>query len=398
MSAPAGFKLHGKLEGLQPSLIRSLFDAAPKGAIQMGLGMPDLPVPQAISDAAMREAQSRRAPYSPNAGWGGLREKIVEMYARWAKRGPELGSWYHPEGVVVTAGAQEALYTALASLVGPGDDVLVPDPGYPGYGMILQTLGARAVPYRLTPEDEFRPTVKALGAAITNATRAVILASPSNPTGVITDIYELRAICDFLQGLQIPWVSDEVYDRYTYNEIFASPSAFSEGGIVVSSLSKSVNLMGWRLGWLIAPREHGPGLTRVHQAITTCASTLSQAAASEALDGMMERGAASAEITENLAKFWDRRDKAVGAIERLGLRHAPADGAFYLWVEVAPTLEAHKLPPSDLELAWDLVRNHGLVIVPGRAFGAGGEGWVRLSYACDRADEGLRRFAKGLGF
>lgn len=394
----SGLKLHRKLDALEPSLIRSLFDAAPKGAINMGLGMPDLSVPQAVADAAMREVQARRAPYSPNAGWAALREKVAELYARWSRRGPELGSWYHPDGVVITAGAQEALYVALASLVGPGDDVLVPDPGYPGYAMALRTLGANPVPYRLTPEVDFRPTVKAIAAALTDQTRAVILASPSNPTGVITDLYELRSICDFLQGVKVPWVSDEVYDRYTYNEVFASPSAFSREGIVVSGLSKSVNMMGWRLGWLIVPEEHGPAVTRVHQAVTTCASTISQAAAMEALDGLMERGSSASEITENLAKFWDRRDKVVSAVERLGLRHAPADGALYVWVEVASALEAHKQDPSDLTLAWELVKHQGLIVVPGRAFGEGGVGWVRLSYACDRVDEGVRRFAKGLGF
>ena len=133
-------------------------------------------------------------------------------------------------------------------------------------------------------------------------------------------------------------------------------------------------------------------------AVTTCASTLSQAAAHAALDGLIGRGEASGEINDNIAKFWDRRDRVVRALERLDLKHAPADGAMYVFVEVASVLRKNGLDPNELTLVHDLMDEQGVVVIPGRAFGAGGVGWIRLAYTCDRIDEGLRRLAKGLGF
>ncbi|MEO1270230.1 MAG: pyridoxal phosphate-dependent aminotransferase [Myxococcota bacterium] len=387
----SGLTFRRSLAGFGPSLIRAVFDAAPSGALNMGLGMPDLEVPPSVIAAVQQELTTGRAPYSPNAGRPQLRAEIASLYQSWSQ---EVGAatWIAPEGVIVTAGAEEALYVALASLCEPGDEVLVPDPGFPAYAMIARCIGAKVQTYPLDPETGFRPTASALLEALTPNTRAVVLGSPANPTGVMVEPEELELIALALASAGVPWVSDEIYDRYTWSTPFVSPGRFTDQGMVVGGLSKSASMMGWRLGWLMVPAGQAQIPTAVHQSICSCASTLSQAAARAAVTALMGQGPDAGYMDQAREQFRDRRQRMVHGVEALGLRYAPADGAFYLFVEVA----AHT-DEDDVALCHRLAREQALIAIPGQAFGPRGSGWVRLAYTCEAVEEGLARLARGLG-
>lgn len=388
-------KFRQSLEGFGPSVIRSIFDAAPEGALNMGLGMPDITIPASITAAVEAELSKRRAPYSPNAGLPALREGISAMYQTWRQREPGvgIGGWYNAAGVIVTAGAQEALYVAMASLCEPGGEVLVPDPGFAAYPMIARCIGAEVRHYPVSPEHGFRPAAADIVSALTPKTRAVVLGSPANPTGAMVGAEEMEAICLALGYHGVPYISDEIYDRYTWSGPFVSPSRFSELGLVVGGLSKSAGVMGWRLGWLIAPPASARVPTAVHQSLCSCASTLSQASALAALEVLNGEGPDGDFLSDTLKMFEARRARALACVNSLGLRHAPADGAFYLFVEVAPRLRAGE---DDMVFCRRLASEHGVVMIPGQGFGEGGRGWVRVAYTCDAIEEGFERFEDGL--
>ena len=179
-----------QLGRLEKSLIRQIFDAAGPGAINLGLGMPDLPVPAVVADAVAREAATRRAAYTPNAGLPELRQLVGE------------GAGVGGEGVIITAGVQEGLFCVLASLAGPGDEILVPDPGFPAYAMIATVLGASVTRYDCGADSSFRPTADAIAARLGPRTRAVIINSPGNPTGAVCD--DVDGIADLLRRRGIP--------------------------------------------------------------------------------------------------------------------------------------------------------------------------------------------------
>lgn len=392
----SGLPLHPRLARLKPSLIREVFGAAPPGCLNMGLGQPDLPVPEALAQAAMASMAAGMAPYSPNAGLASLRQALGDMMATWAGQGARVGGWLtDPDGVIVTVGVEEGLFVALSALCGEGDEVLVPDPGFPAYEMIARCVGAEVRRYDCGPRHGFRPTAEAIARALGGRTRAVVLNSPGNPTGTVATPEDLEAIAALLDERGVPWVSDEIYDRYTYDgRPHASISAWSSRGVVLGGLSKTANMMGWRLGWMMAPAEAAPALTRVHQAVCTCAPTPAQAAAVAAARGLADGGPVAEAIAANVAVFAQRRDRAVAAVEALGLEHAPAQGAFYLLVDVRPHLPAGL---DDLGLCMRMLQTQRLIAVPGQGFGPGGAGWVRLAYTSDAVEEGVARLGRDLG-
>ncbi len=346
-----------QLDGLKKSLIRQIFDAAPPGAINLGLGMPDLPVPAAVADAVAKEAASRRAPYTPNAGLPALRGHIG------------AASGVNAEQVIVTAGVQEGLFCVLAALAGPGDEILVPDPGFPAYEMIATVLGATVVRYDCGEAQAFRPTAAAIAAAVGERTRAVVINSPGNPTGAVC--VEVNAICEVLRAAGVPWVSDEIYDAFVWDGQHKGFPA--DAGFVLSGLSKTANLMGWRLGWVLCPQAWAPRLTTVHQTVATCASRLAQVAGIAALTGPPEDLEAGVEV------FRGRRDAVAALLARGGVVHAPLDGAFYAFVEVGG---------DDVALAYRLL-GQGVIAIPGSGFGPAGAGWLRIAYTTGQFQDGV---------
>ncbi len=384
-----------RLKALRPSLIRQVFGAAPPGCLNMGLGMPDLPVPEVLVQAARAEVDTGRAPYSPNPGWWPLRQAVAKMMATWRRQGAQVGDWIEPEGVIVTTGVEEGLFVALSAFCGPGDEILVPDPGFPAYAMIAACVGAGVRTYACGAEQGFAPTLEALEAAWGPKVKAVVINSPGNPTGTVASAEELEKIAGFLAERQVPYVSDEIYGRYTFDGPFVSVSAFSDFGVVLSGLSKTANMMGWRLGWMLAPAASAPTLTRVHQAVCTCASTVSQAVAQAAAEGLAAgHGPVVDAVEANVAIFADRRRRVLGALAAHGLSHAPVQGAFYVFVDVRPWL---KNGEDDLGLCMRMLDEQRLIAIPGQGFGPAGQGWVRLATTIDNVEEGVARLARALG-
>ena len=363
-----------RLEGVDRTLIRRIFDAAPPGSINLGLGQPDLPTPPRIALAGIDAIASGRTAYTSTGGDPAVRAAVARRYPH-AARGAA--------GAMVTIGSQEAVFVAVMSLAGPGDEVLVPDPGNPAYPVLARLAGAVAVPYPLRPERAFRLDADDVAARLTARTRLVILCSPSNPTGAIDEDFELSRLAATLARAGVPFLSDEIYASFAYDGAAASISRHApDGGLIVSGLSKDVAMTGWRLGWVVGPEEIVARLVACHQYVVTCASSISQAAALSALgpEGDVER----ARILEI---FRARRAVMLEALRAIGRDVSPPDGAFYFFVDVRDR-------GGSMAIAERLLAQR-VITIPGEAFGPGGAGFLRLSYAA--REEDIRTGVEALG-
>lgn len=368
-----------RMEGVERTLIRRIFDSAPPDAINLGLGQPDLPSPPVVALSGIAGIVGGRTAYTSTAGDPELRAAVAATYPGFATGAQD---------VVVTVGSQEAMFVTCLALLDPGDELLYPDPGYPAYPIIARLLGAAPVAYPLAAGRGFRTEASTVLERVGTRTRAVILCTPSNPTGASIERHELELLTARLAELGVPWISDEIYSGFSWNAPFVSPSAFGPGtGVVVSGLSKDVSMTGWRIGWVVGPSELIERITTAHQYVVTCASSVSQRAALGAFGARGE--SARHGIVE---RFRRRRDVMGEELSRVpGLRFSPPDGAFYYFVDVS----AHG---SSLDIARRALERRKVVTIPGEAFGAQGAGWIRLSFACDEAGirEGVRRFAAEL--
>ena len=367
-------------ESLERTLIRRIFDAAPAGSLNLGLGQPDLATPETICAAGVAAIEERRTGYTPTAGDPELRARIAERY-------PTITPG--PEGVLVTVGSQEALFVACLCLAEPGGELLVPDPGYPAYPTVARLVGARPVPYALRAERGFRLEADEVLRQLTARTTLVILCAPSNPTGACHPAEELERLVSELGRRGIGWISDEVYGELTYDGPLLSPARYAPaGGLVIGGLSKEASMTGWRVGWLVGPPEVIARAIAIHQHVATCASSISQRAALAALAPTGR--AACAAWRERLRGRRAQMALALAAVPRA--RFAPPDGAFYYFVDVS----AH----GDSEaLAWRILERRRVITIPGEAFGPRGAGHLRLSFAAaeDDIERGVRAIADELG-
>src|SRR5205823_4497161 len=234
------FILPARLRGLQPTLIRQFFDRALPDSINFGLGEPDLPTPQFMREEAARIALSEQNGYTAHAGLAPLREKIAEQYPHL-----ELGT----NDVIVTVGSQEAMTAAFLSIVDAGDEVLLPNPSFPAYDACVRISQGNPVYYRLPADKDFAFDIDEFRSKITPRTKAAVVISPSNPTGKILTESDLRQIADALKDTGIFLISDEIYGDLYFKEKPRSPSEFYDKTLIVSGLSKSLSMTGWRLGW-----------------------------------------------------------------------------------------------------------------------------------------------------
>jgi len=364
-----------RLHGVERTLIRRIFDAAPPGSINLGLGQPDLPTPPGIALAGIEAIASGRTAYTSTGGDPVVRDAIARRYPHVARGGA---------GALVTIGSQEAVFVSVLALAGPGDEVLVPDPGYPAYPVLARLAGAEAVSYPLRPERAFRLDAEDVARRLTDRTRLVILCSPSNPTGAIDEDDELSRLARILGERGVPYLSDEIYAHFAYERPATSISRHAPGeGLVVSGLSKDVSMTGWRLGWAVGPEEIVARLVACHQYVVTCASSISQAAALAALSPEGDR-----ERARILETFRRRRTVMLEALRAIpGLPVTPPDGAFYFFVDV-------RARGGSMELAERLLARR-VITIPGEAFGPGGAGFLRLSYAA--TEEDIRAGVEALG-
>jgi aspartate/methionine/tyrosine aminotransferase len=361
------------LRNIEKSPIRKISDRAKPGDISLGLGEPDLPTPDVIRNAAIKVITEEQNGYTLQAGLPALRELVAADY-------PTLN--LSSDQVVITAGSQEALYLALMTLVNKGDEVLIPDPGFVAYPTIIRMAGGVPITYRMSAADNFSFDAADFKRALTNRTKVVVCVSPSNPTGRTLSAGDLSEIAAALRGTGIYLLSDEIYrDIYYATERPASASAFYDRTIVISGLSKSLSMTGWRLGWLCGDAAVIRSALVLHGYVTTCASTVSQKAALAAWSVEGELARASIRRT-----FHQRRDYLVDLISReLDLNVVVPDGAFYTMVDVSAY-------GASLEVAERLLE-HGVVTVPGSAFGSEGEGFLRISFCADdtKLKEGVAR-------
>lgn len=366
------------LQGIERSPIRRITDRAKPGDISFGLGEPDLPTPEVIRQAAIRAIKEEQNGYTLQAGLPALRELVAGDY-------PQMN--LTPDQVIITAGSQEAMYLALMTLVEEGDEVLLPDPGFVAYPTIVRMKGGVPVYYRLPSASDFEFDLDEFRRGLSPRTRVVVCCSPSNPTGRTLSANDLVAIAETLSDSGVFVVSDEIYRELYYTaERPASISSVYERTIVIGGLSKSMSMTGWRLGWILGDQAVVESAHLLHGYVTTCAATVSQKAALAAWTA--EAAAARVEIRRT---FHERRDHLLGLIAtELGLRSVVPEGAFYTMLDVSAYGSSEEVAERFLD--------HGVVTVPGSAFGNESEGFLRVSFCADKPKltEGVARLKAAL--
>jgi aspartate aminotransferase len=349
-----------------------MFEAAPPNAINLGLGEPDFNPPKEIVEALCDAVRNGMNHYGPSAGLPALREKVAERYH---DRVPETSR----ENIIITGGGSEGLMTAALTLYDPGDEVLVPDPGFVLYAPHARLAGATPVPYPLDEERGYLPDLDELARRVTARTRAIVINSPSNPTGGVFPKATIERLVAFADAHELTIVSDEVYEEMVYEGRFQSVWGLTERAIVVHSFSKMFAMTGWRLGFLVAPRSLAVELNKLHYHIMACPSTPAQAAVLAGLNADPEASRVM------FREFKARRELFTRGLNRIpGLKVFPPAGAFYAFPKFS-------WPGTSQEIAGSLLQR-GLITTPGDAFGSLGAGHLRLSFAASR--ENLR---KGLG-
>ena len=378
-----------RIRKVQPSGIRKYFDLLQgmEGGISLGIGEPDFVTPWHIRDAGIYSLEKGFTKYSPNAGLTDLRQSI----SRYMKRRFDLE--YAGAGqVLVTVGGSEGLDLAFRCLLEPGDEVIIPIPSFVCYGPLVSMLHGKPVLVETKAENEFRLTAEELKAAVTPRTRAVVLPFPNNPTGGIMGKEDLEALADVLRGTDIMVISDEIYAELTYGQHHISmaniPDMY-ERTIVINGFSKAYSMTGWRLGYVCAPKPLIAAMTKLHQYAIMCAPTTSQYAAIEAL----EHGDGDIEAMKE--EYDGRRRFLVDGFRRLGLSCFEPKGAFYTF----PCISSTGLTSE--EFCDRFLQAEHVAVIPGTAFGPGGEGYVRACYAASMKDLGealerLERFLKTL--
>ncbi len=353
-----------RVSSIDISGIRKMFEAAPPDAINLGLGEPDFEPPRVVVEALARAARDGMNHYGPSAGLLPLRDRVAASYAAKDRDTSR-------ENVIITAGGSEALMTVALALYDPGDEVLVPNPGFVLYPSHARLVGAVPVPYSLRPEARFQPDFEELEQLVTERTRVIVVNSPSNPTGGVFPRAVVDRLVAFADRHDLTIVSDEVYEQIVYDGVATSFWGRTDRAIIVNSFSKTLAMTGWRIGYLVAPRRLTPELNKVHYHIMACPSTPLQAAVLAGLeDG---DGATRAMVRE----FRARRD-LVGRLLRTvpGLSAVRPSGAFYVF-------PSFTWPRSAREVATDLLAR-GVITTPGDAFGSLGAAHLRLSFAAAR--------------
>lgn len=369
------YKTAKRMEYLPFSGIRAVMEKAVKmqkageKVIHMEIGRPDFDTPEKIKEAANRSLAKGNVFYTSNYGTPELREAIAQ------KELLNNHVAYEPSEVLVTVGVGEGTYAAFAALIEEGDEVLVPDPVWLNYIHVPASLGAVPVSYSLKEEDDFQMDVKELERKITKRTKMIVIIDPSNPTGGVFTEDTLKQVAEIAIRYDLFVLSDEIYEQLVYDGAkhisIASLPGMKERTITLSGFSKGYSMTGWRLGYMCAPKEIIEACVRVHQYTITCASSFVQEAAITALKDCDE------EVEAMRKEYQRRKDYVVKALNEIdGISCNNPKGAFYIFVNIK------KLQKTSMEVAEYLLETAKVAVVPGSAFGEGGEGDLRLSYAC----------------
>ena len=363
-----------KIQNIKPSGIRKFFDILEEmtDAISLGIGEPDFVTPWHIRDAGIYSLERGHTKYTSNAGMLELRREI----ANYLRRRFDL-EYDYTNQILVTVGGSEAIDLAIRVLVNPGDEVIIPVPSFVCYGPLTEMAGGVPVYVELTAENGFRLTPEQLKAAITPRTKALVLPFPSNPTGGIMERRDLEAIAQVLKDNDIMVISDEIYAELTYGQRHVSPANLAQlydRTVVVNGFSKSHAMTGWRMGYVCAPQPVIAAMTKLHQFGIMSAPTTSQYAAIEAMRSGDE------DIAHMREEYDSRRRYLVENLNRIGLDCFEPKGAFYVF----PCIRSSGL--SSDEFCERFLREEKVAVIPGTAFGPGGEGYVRACYASSMRD------------
>ncbi len=378
-----------RLKKIKPSGIRRLFALTRHmpDLINLGIGEPDSTPPKHVLEAARKAIAEGKTHYTPSNGIPELREALTKKFNR------DYGLFYSPENeILVTVGATEAVSLALFAFVNPGDEVLIPDPGFVCYEPAVLLAAGVPVSMPTLENDGFKPDMDTVTSLITEKSRVILINSPNNPTGSVLTYDEMAALAKLAAENDLIVISDEVYEKIIYDDAkhycLASFPDMRERTIVVNSFSKTYAMTGFRVGYALGPADLISSLSLVHQFTVACVDGPAQYAATAALEGPQEF------VAEMVAEFNKRRElvhRRLAEIE--GFHCSLPRGAFYAF----PNIKAFKLPSADFSEF--LLKEAKAVVTPGSSFGKHGEGFVRLSFATsyEKIDEALNRIERVVG-
>lgn len=370
-----------RVAAVPPSGIRRFFDIAAtmKDVISLGIGEPDFVTPEPILSAGIASLQRGETGYTSNSGLLELRQALSAHLERL------YGVSYHPEReLLITVGVSEGLYLALTALVDPGDEVIVPQPCFVSYAPEVTFAGGTPVPIATRVENDFQVTGAEVEAHVTPRTKAILIGYPNNPTGAVMSRERLLEIAAVAEKHDLVVISDEIYDRLVYgmqHVCFASLPGMRDRTVLLGGFSKDYAMTGWRIGYMAAPNEILEAARKVHQYTVMSAPTTGQYAALAALSEGEEA------VQQMVAEYDRRRKLIVSGLNALGLTCFEPRGAFYAFPSVART------GMSSDEFAERLLTEEQVAVVPGPAFGLGGDGFVRMAYATayEKIEQALER-------
>ena len=343
------------------------------GCIRLEVGEPNFPTPAHIVDAAIEFAHQGQVKYTATAGLLSLRERLA------AKLGKVNGISAGVNNINCSVGGVGGIAGAIAALVEPGDEVLIPDPAWPNYRLMLAWAHGVLVPYTCPPSNEFLPDPKEIERQITSRTKLIIVNSPCNPTGAMFPRKLLEELVDLAVRHNIFLLSDECYDEVILEGEHTSPASFCTDGRVISAFtfSKTYAMTGWRVGYVVANEKLSDSITKVLESNSSCLPTVCQKAAEAALDGPREP------LRDMVKAYRERRDLCVGLLDEAGLLISRPRGAFYIMADVS------RSGLDSREFAFDLVKTKQVAVAPGTAFGESARKAVRISLASSPEDLSL---------
>jgi aspartate/methionine/tyrosine aminotransferase len=383
-------ELNKNLSKVKPSGIRKLFDLAQnrKDIISFGIGEPDFITPDHVREAAKQAINDGYTRYTPNAGFRDLREALAQ------KLREENNIPVKAEEVIVTAGGTQALFSAFYALLNPGEEIIVPDPGFLVYGSQILLAGGNPVFLPLREENDFQIDIDELKRLITPKTKAILINSPSNPTGMLIKEEVLREIANIALENNLMVISDELYEDILFDGrkhiSIASFPDMKEKTISIFGFSKSYAMTGWRLAYFALPENLISEMIKIQQNTAVCPNSVTQRAA---LYGLLHKEETKLVIEDMRRAYQKRRDILVKGLNEIeGIRCLAPEGAFYAF----PNITA--IGKSSEELSMHLLDQCGVVTVPGTAFGEYGEGYLRFSFAtsAELIEKGVAKIKEGL--
>ena len=373
-----------RVVGLKPSGIRKFFDivATMKDVISLGIGEPDFVTPGPIVEAGIRSLQAGDTHYTSNHGVLALRQELSNYLQN------KYGVYYDPAtDLVITVGVSEALYLAMTAILNPGEEVIIPTPCFVAYQAEVILAGGTPIEIPTRVEDGFQVRTKDVEAAITPRTKAILIGYPNNPTGGVATRAALLELAELAEKHDLVIVSDELYDQLVYHVphvCFPALPNMQKRTILLGGFSKNYAMTGWRIGFAAGPADLIKGLVRVHQYTIMSAPTTAQMAALEAVQ------TGHAYVEEMRAEYDRRRKLIVSGLNQIGLHTFEPHGAFYAFPDITAT------GMDEETFSKKLLEEERVAVVPGTAFGPGGEGYVRCSYATayEKIEEALRRIER----